>query len=192
MAYDITNAIMDTFIDYVPGYINEGLLPDDPDWLETIEKGPLQDDPTVRATYLIIEPDYEVDGDGYRQPVGSIRKNKLRHAETAPQHEIGRGAVMVNYFRIGGWTPRSSSKAELYETGGKFARRLERAVQQIARDVLPQGVTTDDELESTKGLLQMFNLNGTEMKPKGGESEWYAVVYVKFAVYSVVEYAYWR
>lgn len=192
MAYDITNAIMDLFIDHLPAYVNEGLLPDDPDWLETIEKGPLQDDPTIRATYLIIEPDQDADEDGFRQPVGSIRKNKLRHVETAPQHEIGRGALMINYFRVGGWTPKTDSKIELYEIAGRFSRRVERGVQQVARNELVEGVETEDGMETTRGLVNLYNLNGTVFVPKGGENEWYSQVYVKFAVYSLVDFKYWR
>jgi hypothetical protein len=192
MALDIVNGIMDAIIDYFPVYLNEGLLPDDPDYLETIEKGPLQDDPTQRATFLIIEPDMDAHENGYRVPVGMQRMNDMRMTNTAPMYEVGGGYLMMNFFRVGGWTPLQTTKTSCYEIAGKFARRLERSIQQMAHNELFEGITTDDEGETTGGLMQMFNLNGLKFKLVGGESEWYGKVYVHFCVYSRVENNYWR
>lgn len=192
MAVDIINSIMDHIVETLPGYVNEGLNVGDPDYLETVEKGPLQDDPTLRATYIVVEADSDADPDGYRQPVGSSRKNKLRHVDTAPMHEIGGGLIMINYFRVGGWTPQSDDKSSAYEEIGKFTRRLERAIQKMARQDFAAGISTDDGMETTGGMLQIFNLNGTTFKLIGGESEWYGKVYIKFAVYSKVENEYWK
>lgn len=192
MAADIINAIMDEVINYYPIYLNEGLLPDDPEYLETIEKGPLQDDPTLRATYLIIEPDLDAHDHGYRVPVGLQRLNDMHMINVAPMYEVGGDYLMTNFFRIGGWTPLQTSKASCYEVAGKFSRRLERAIQQFAHNQLTEGIWTDDEGETTAGLLQMFNLNGLKFKLVGGESEWYGKVYVHFCVYSRVMNNYWR
>lgn len=192
MAYDITNSIMDTIIDYFPVYLNEGLLPTDPEYLETIEKGPLQDDPTLRATFLIIEPDMEADEYGYRVPVAATRRDDGQLRGTLPMYEVGGDYLMINYFRVGGWTPLQPSKSQAYEVAGKFARRLERSIQQLAHNELAQGIETDDGGETTGGLLQMFNLRGLSFKLVGGENEWYGKTYVHFAVYSRVNNAYWR
>ena len=192
MAYDISNAIMDYLVDNFLDPMNEGLLSDDPDLLKTIEKGPLQDDPTLRASYLIVEPDFEADPLGPRQPVGQDRKNKLKHVETAPNAEIGGNFLMVNYFKIGGWTPRALTKPLAYEQAGKYTRRLERAIQKLARTDFFYGIATDDGSETTGGLLQVFNLNGTVCKLIGGENEWYGQSFVRFAIYSQVLNDYWR
>jgi hypothetical protein len=192
MAYDMTNALMEAFILYLPDYLNEGLIDTNDIFLETIEKGPLQDDPTKRASFLVIEPDMDADPDGYRQPVGIQRRNKLHVADSAPQYEVGGGFLMINYFKISGWTPRASTKAVAYTNIGKHTRRLERGIQRMARRVLPDGIATDDETESTFGLLNVFNLNGTIFKLVGGENEWYGKVYVSFAVYSRIDNEYWK
>lgn len=192
MAADITNAIMDAIIAHYPGYLNEGLLLNDPEYLESIEKGPLQDDPTLRATYLTIEPDPEAHKDGYRLPVGAASREMHLVSAAIPRYEIGGDFLMVNYFRIGGWTPQRGTKSDCYEVIGQFTRRLERAIQGMARNELAQGVTTNDELETTGGLLQVFNIVGTQFKLVGGESEWYGRVYIRFAVYSRVLNQYWR
>lgn len=191
MAVDMINSIMDHIVEKLPSYINEGLNIDDPDYLETVEKGPLQDDPTQRATYIVVEVDQDADPDGYRQPVGSSRKNKLRHVDTAPMHEVGGGFVMINYLRVAGWTPQADDKTTAYEEIGKFTRRLERSLQKMARHDFYSGISTDDGMETTGGMIQVFNLNGTTFKLIGGESEWYGKVYIKFAVYSLVHNEYW-
>lgn len=188
----MTTTIIDTIVERFPDYMNEGIITGEPDYLETIERGPLQDDPTKRASYLIVEPDLEADPDGYRQPVGSARKNKLKVVETAPEHEIGGGFRMITYFRIGGWTPRARTKTDGYAQIGRYTRRVERAVQQMARNVFPAGIETDDGQESTGDALQVFNLRGTVARLKGGENEWYGLVYVNFGVYSTVQNDYWR
>lgn len=192
MAIDITNSIMDALIDYIPVYINEGLLPDDPEYLETIEKGPLQDDPTQRATYIIIEPDMEIHEHGYRVPVGVNRNDKMHMPLAAPSYEIGGGYLMMNFFRIGGWTPVQTSKSACYEVAGKFSQRLERSLQQCSYNEIFEGISTDNESETTGGIFQMFNLNGSSIKLVGGENEWYSKAYIHFCVYSRVKNDYWR
>lgn len=192
MAADITNSIMDAIIDYFPVYLNDGLLPTDPEYLETIEKGPLQDDPTLRATFLIIEPDMEIHDHGFRVPVSVGASSREHQRMTAPMYEVGGDYLMMNFFRIGGWTPLQRTKASCYEVAGVFARRLERAVQQFAYNELAEGIATDDDAETTGGLLQMFNLGGVSFKLIGGESEWYGKTYIHFCVYSRVLNQYWR
>lgn len=191
MAYDMTNSIMDAIVADFPYYLNEGLLRSHPDYLETIEKGPLQDDPTQRATYLVVEPDHDMDEEGYRMPVGASKRWRAVPNGTQPLYEVGGDFLMVNYFKVGGWTPQAVNKAECYEIAGKFSRRLERCIQVFARNEFANGVTTDDDGETTAGLLQVFNLHGTSFRLVGGESEWYAKVYVRFAVYSKVRNSYW-
>ena len=191
MADNITNAIMEAYIADLSDYLNEGLLSDDPRYVRSIEKGPLQDDPTLRAGFLIVEPDPTIDPDGYRQPVGSDRKNKLKMVESAPSWEVGGGFLMVNYFKISGWTPKASSKGDVYDQIGSYTRRLERALQRMARNELMAGITTDDGDETTGGLIQVFNLNGTIFSIVGGENEWYGKVSVHFGVYSQVSNRYW-
>jgi hypothetical protein len=183
---------MESIVDHYLSYMNEGLNLDDPDYLQTIEKGPLQDDPTLRASFLIIEPDQNEDIGGYRQSVGAERKNKLKNVESAPQWEVGGGFLMLNYFKISGWSPQATSKQDSYTVIGRFTRRLERAIQMMARNEFALGVETDDGFETTGGMIQVFNLNGTSFKLVGGENEWYGKVTIHFAIYSKILNSYWQ
>ena len=192
MAFDMINSLLEAYIQYLPAYLNEGLIPDEAEYLNTIEKGPLQDDPTQRATFLTVDTDPDADPDGYRQQVGVQRRNRLHVADTAPQYEVGGGFLMINYLKISGWTPRADTKEDGYREIGKFTRRLERALQRMARNELMAGVTTDDGDETTGGMIQVFNLNGTKYKIVGGENEWYGKVSIHFAVYSRVLNHYWQ
>lgn len=171
--------------------MNEGLNSDDPDYLKSVEKAPLQDDPTLRATYLIVEPDQTEDMGGYRESVGADRKNKLKNVESAPRWEVGGGYLMINYFKISGWTPQQTSKIDCFTVIGRFTRRLERSIQQMAHNEFAYGITTDDGMETTGGMMQVFNLAGTDFKLVGGESEWYGKVVLHFGIYSQVNHAFW-
>ena len=191
MAYDITNSITQSIVDHFLDYMNEGLNLSDPDYVQTVEKGPLQDDPTLRASFLIVEPDSNEDLGGFRQPVGAARKNKLKDVESAPQWEVGGWFLMVNYFLISGWTPQAQTKADCYENIGKYTRRLEKAIQMMARHEFAVGISTDDGQETTGGLMQVFNLNGSSFKLVGGENEWYGKVTIHFGLYSRILNSYW-
>lgn len=192
MAYDITNSIMDYFIEKFPDVLNSGATEEDPDWLKSIERGPLQDDPTKRAVFLTIEPDKDVDPQGYRQPVGSQRKNRLHIPDAAPDWEVGGGFLMINYFKITGWTPRQSTKNDAYNLAAKMLRRIERGVQIFQRKDIMQGIETDDGFETTGGQQQIYNLNGSTYSLVGGENEWYGKVHISFGVYSKIDNQYWK
>ena len=183
---------MDYYIEHFGEAMNSGWTEEDPSWLKTIERGPLQDDPTKRAGYLVITPDKDIDPQGYRQPVGSQRKNRLHIPDAAPDWEVGGGFLMINYFKIEGWTPRQRSKDDAYYLAGMVDRRLERTVQIMARKDLFQGVSTDDGMETTGGLQQIFNLNGSTYGLIGGEKEWYGKVHISFGIYSQISNQYWK
>lgn len=189
MAADITNAILDLLIERLPPAVNEGLLSTDPIYLTSIERGPLQDDPTMRATFLTVAPDEER---GFRKPVVAVREDDYLVRANLPRYEVGGDFLFVNYFVIRGWTPISGDKEAVYLTGGRFLRRVETALMRLARDGGFADITTDDEMETTAGLDQTFALSQSSFDTIGGESEWYARVLLHFHVYSRVRNDYWR
>lgn len=189
MAYDITNTILDTLIAELPSRVNEGLLTTDPEYLETIERGPLQDDPTVRASFLVVYPDRDR---GFRQPVVAVREDDYLVRANLPRYEVGGGYLFVNYFVLEGWTPLSDTRENDYLIAGKFLRRVETALLRLARDGAFLDITTDDEQETTAGLSQAFALSESSFRYIGGENEWYAKVVLRFHVYSQVKPTYYR
>lgn len=180
---------MDALIATLPTRVNDGLTDRNPLFLRTIDKEPLQDDPTRRAYYLCIGPDREK---GARKALNAISATALDALQPVPQYEVGGSFLMANFFKIEGWIPRQTSKEAVYDISGDAARRLERAFMQMMREEFFLGVATDDLNETTRGMIQVFNHEGLEIKPVGGEREWYATVSIRFHVWSGVVNSYWR
>src|SRR4051812_20816322 len=123
MAVDLLNTVIDAVIETLPVYYNEGLTPDNKLYLKSLVRGPLQDDPTTRSFFLTISLDEE---EGVRMPVATLTNAKETKLGPLPEYEIGGGYLMVNYFRLDGWTPRQSTPERNYALIGEALARVER------------------------------------------------------------------
>jgi hypothetical protein len=190
MAADMANTIMDYFVENLQSYVNDGLTVDSELFVEEVTRGPLQDDPTIRAYYLAISPDWPPPGrtDPWRMPVAAMSRNGLGVMQDIPNYEIGGRFLYVNFFRIEGWMNVQESRELAYENAGMASRRLEQAFTQIAHDVVDLvGLTTTDGHERTAGLFPtVFNLDGVTWKLIGGDNTWFPRIYLKFHVFSEV------
>lgn len=189
MAFDITNAIIDRFAEENDGLlsvVNAGLLTDDPTYLKTISRGPLQDDPTRRAFYICIEPESDPDkpDDFYRMPVSSVRRGKLGVGSELPQIEVGGGLKFINFFTLDGWTPKANTRELSYEQGCKALARLEIALFKMQRTDFYYGISTEDGRETTGDMVQIFGYDGGKSTPLGGDREWYSRIRMRFHMFS--------
>lgn len=196
MAYDIINAIIDTMTDPNTGIknlVNEGLISTNPIYLRTIDRPPLQDDPTRRSYYLCVGP--EITGnpdDHYRMPVSSVRRGKLGMGTELPQHELNGAMRFINFFTIEGWTPRAASRVLVYEQGMEALARLEMALFKLQHSDFFYGIETEDQRESTGSMMQAFGYDGGRFTPLGGDSEWYGRIHIRFHIYSELQQAWFR
>lgn len=194
MAADITNTIMDAIIATYPGYFNNGINTTNPLYLKTILKSPLQDDPTLRAFYLEVGPDTTMatDDNHWRMPVQSIRRGKLGTDAEKPELEIGGGYKMINFFIIKGWIPMQTSRELAHENAGKAVRRLERSFARLMNSSSFRMLATDDGLEYTNsGYPNVFNIDGTHYELRGGDTEWYPQISMRFHVFTEIAREYW-
>ncbi len=191
MAFDMTNTLLDFFVEQFPFYANIGVDPADQTYLDEVLVGPLQDDPTARAYYLIVEPDKSLMSDvtHWRVPVASIKRGMLAANQDFPNYEVGGSLLMVNFFTMSGWLPEMSSKESCYEASGKALRRLERAWAQMAEHKLYlDGVETDDGKETTQVTYpHALTFDGGHFKLRGGENQWYGTLNIRFHVFSAVD-----
>lgn len=192
MAIDLTNTVIESLIEHLPRYCNEGLTTDDGAYLKGVMRHPLQDDPTRRSYYLTVKPGVgEHDKLTFRKPVSSLSEAERTLLGPRPTHEVGGDFLMVNWFEIEGWTPRRQDAQKNFELVGRALRQLERAIQRMQRDEFFARLATDDGNETTAGLLQCFNSYDRGFKVLGGESERYGQVWLRFVLYSAVANEYW-
>lgn len=195
MALDFTNTVIDYFANNLQNKMNQGIATNDPRFLQSVVRKPLQDDPTARAFYLEIGPDTEMTKTGghWRMPSHSIRRGMLGLDADTPVAEIGGGFLMVNFFRIEGWTRMQGSREAAYAHAGELLRRLERSWAQIAHQAMTvQPLATNDGNETTEGVFQqVFNNDGSHFDFQGGDNEWYTQLYLRFHVFSRVNVSYW-
>ncbi len=191
----MTNTILDALIVHLPSIYNSpGMTAADPLYLRSVVKAPLQDDPTLRAFYLEVGPDTTMSADDnhWRMPVQSIRRGKLGVDQDKPAFEVGGGYKMINFFLIKGWLTMTGSRELAHENAGRAIRLMERAFATLANRQLFIGLTTDDGMETTNaGYPQVFNLDGMHYELKGGETEWYPQLSMRFHVYSEIKREYW-
>lgn len=202
MAADLPNTVMDYIVENLQGYFNEefeGLTEtqkkQQPLYLRSVLKGPLQDDPTLRAFYFTVMPDTTLAKDNmhWRVPINSQRRGMLGIHQEHPIHEVGGRYLYMTFFLIEGWLPLQTSREKVHEVAGAGLRRLERAFARIAKDIFFQGLVTDDGMESTNaGFPQVFNNDGAHYSLQGGENEWYAQLTLRFHVYSAIERDYFE
>lgn len=195
MAQDITNTILDAIIVTYPGYFNNGINTDNALYLRSIVKAPLQDDPTLRAFYLEVGPDTTMmtEDTHWRMPMTSLRRGRLGQHQEHPMPEIGGGYKMINFFIVKGWLPMTGSRELAHENAGKALRRLERSFARLANSTFFNGLTTDDGMESTNaGFPQVFNMDGGHYELRGGDTEWYPQLSMRFHVFSEVVRDYWK
>lgn len=194
MAADIVNTILDAIVETYPGEFNRGLDPADPLYLRSIVKAPLQDDPTLRAFYLEVGPDQAMtdDDNHWRMPMTSLRRGKLGVHQEHPMPEIGGGYKMINFFVVKGWLPMAGSREIAHGQAGTAVRRLERAFGRLAHGQFFNGLVTDDGMESTNaGFPQVHNMDGAHYALRGGDTEWYPQVSMRFHVFSEIARDYW-
>lgn len=201
MAADMTNTIMDYLVARVPEYMNAGYedLTEleremEPLYLRTMIKGPLNDDPTLRAFYLQVTPDTTMQDqdDHWRMPVTSIRRGKLGIHQEHPMPEVGGGYKFINFFLIQGWLPMYGNREAAHLAGGEGMRRLERALARMNTGQLFWGIETDDGMETTNaGFPQVFGNDGMHYELKGGENTWYPLLTCRFHIFSEVRREYY-
>lgn len=188
MAIDMTNTLLDFFCEQFPIRANRDLDESDPLYLKEVLKGPLQDDPTLRAYYMIIQPDETLQevASHWRVPVTAIKRGMLAANQEFPSYEIGGQFLMVNFFTMSGWLPLQDEKEDAYVLSGQALRRLEQAWAKMAQfDLFMTGVATDDGNETTQVIHpHPFTFDGGHFKLKGGESEWYGLLHLRFHVFS--------
>jgi hypothetical protein len=190
MAIDMGNTVCDWFVENFATYCNDGLTDESPMWVDEVTRGPLQDDPTFRAYYLAVSPDWPAPGktDPWRMPVAAMSRNGLGVMQDIPEYEVGGRFLYVNFFRIEGWLSPLDTRELAYEIAGAATRRLERAFGQVAHNIIDGvGLTTTDGHETTSNLFPtVFNLDGVTWKLTGGDNTWFPRVYLKFHVFSHV------
>lgn len=202
MAADIINTVLDQLIVTLPGYLNApyaAMTPEQQDaeplYLRTCVKGPLQDDPTVRAFYLTVSPDITMmDQDThYRMPIDSIRRGRLGINTGLPEMEIGGPYKYINFFIIEGWLPLYGSRESAHIGAGEAVRRIEQALAKMNNAQLFTALATSDGLETTNaGFPQVFGNDGSHYKLRGGDGTWYPMVSTRFHIFSAVDRDFYR
>lgn len=201
MAADMTNTILDYMVETLPLIFNAEFATltqqqklAQPLYLKSVIKHPLQDDPTIRAFYLAVSPDFTMasDSEHWRMPVQSLRRGKLGMHQDIPHLEVGGGFIYLNFFLIKGWLPMQSSREAAHEIAGVGLRRLERAFAMMAAGPMMQGLQTDDGMETTAGIYQqVLNSDGAHYEMQGGETEWYPQLTLRCHVYSQINREYY-
>jgi hypothetical protein len=188
LAADLTNTVIEVLITQLPPLVNDGLAPDDPMYLKILVRGPLQDDPTRKAFFLTVQGDVEA---GFRKPLSSLTEPERARVGPTPSYEIGGDFLMVNWFKLEGWTPRRNRADLNYQLAGEALRRVERAVQSLERRDFFETLATDDGMETTANLVQCFNALDRNFKVIGGETERYGKLWLQFVLFSAVDNDYW-
>lgn len=193
MAVDFPNTVVNYILSNFQSYVNTGLDVDDPLYLESVVRGPLQADPTKAAYFLYISPDYPKpeegrDGKPWRLPVAAMSRNGLGSGQDIPGYAIGGGLLYANFFRMEGWIPSQTSFEAAYDIGGQALRRLERGWTIFAHDTLDAGVLeTDDGNETVESYPHIFNNDGAYFTTTGGSRTIFPRLCLKFHVYSRVD-----
>lgn len=196
MAVDFPNTVVNYFLTGFQAFVNDGLLATDPLYLDTIVRGPLQDDPTKKAYYLTICPDYPKPGEErtsrpWRMPVSAMSRSGLGSGQDTPAPTVGGTFLYVTYFRMEGWMPSQGGFPAAYDMGGQALRRLERGWTMFAHDVLDAGLLmTDDEMETIAPHPNIFNFDGASFTTTGGGLTVFPRLYLKFHVFSQIDQRY--
>jgi hypothetical protein len=188
VAVDFTNTAIDLLIETLPDLVNDGLVTTDPLYLKRVVRYPLQNDPTTQSFFLTIGPDVEA---GFRKQLAALTSLERTKLGPIPDYEIGGDFLMVNWFKLEGWTPKRRNPQDNYHLAGGSLRAVERAMQRLVREGFFAQLTTDDGNESTQDMENTFNTLDRGFSPIGGENERYNKMWFNFALFSGVANEFW-